>query len=165
MKIITTVILGLAIGSEYFDVSTDTSGAQTKGSIFFFALILNGWFQFPELFDAHTNRPVLERQASLNLYRPSAVAVARVLFDLPLIAVQSLVFVICFYFLVRLPTEGGHFFFFLLNIFITTVCYSNLLRMFAYYVPSLDDCKQHIKPDNFRTLTIALTRFPVWRHG
>ncbi|KAH9207271.1 ABC-2 type transporter-domain-containing protein [Leptodontidium sp. 2 PMI_412] len=139
-KIVTTVILGLAIGSEYFDVSTDTSGAQTRGSIFFFALILNGWFQFPELFDAHTNRPVLERQASLNLYRPSAVAVARVLFDLPLIAFQSMVFVICYYFLVKLPVDGGHFFFFYLNIFITTVCYSNLLRMFAYYVPSLDDC-------------------------
>ena len=61
-KWITTVILCLAIGSLYYDLTSTEQGAFTRGGILFFALILNGWFQFPELFDAHTNRPVLERQ-------------------------------------------------------------------------------------------------------
>jgi ATP-binding cassette subfamily G (WHITE) protein 2 (SNQ2) len=62
VKWITTIILVLACGSVYFDITTDAQGAFTRGGILFFALILNGWMMFPELFDAHTNRSVLERQ-------------------------------------------------------------------------------------------------------
>ena len=61
-KWVTTIILCLTVGSLYYDVTVTAREASTRGSILFFALILNGWLQFPELFDAHTNRPVLERQ-------------------------------------------------------------------------------------------------------
>ena len=61
-KWITTIILCLTVGSLYYDLTVTARAASTRGSILFFALILNGWLQFPELFDAHTNRPVLERQ-------------------------------------------------------------------------------------------------------
>ena len=62
IKWITTIILCLVVGSAYYDLSLTGQGAFTRGGILFFALILNGWLQFPELFDAHTNRAVLERQ-------------------------------------------------------------------------------------------------------
>jgi ABC-type multidrug transport system permease subunit len=75
------------------------------------------------------------------MYRPSAVAISRFLVDLPLIAFQNLIFIISFYFLVHLQLDAGKFFFFYLTIFLSTVNFSNLLRMFAYFVPSLDDCK------------------------
>lgn len=140
-KWITTVILSLVVGSEYFDISTGAQGAFTRAGIIFYALIFNGWMQFPELFDAHTNRPVLERQASLNLYRPSSLALARILIDVPLIFVQHVWFMLSFYFLAGLQIDAGKFFFFFLALLISTINFSNLLRMFAYYVPSLDDCK------------------------
>ncbi|KAK4095235.1 hypothetical protein Purlil1_31 [Purpureocillium lilacinum] len=140
IKWFTTVILCLACGSVYFDIDNTAQGAFTRGGILYFALIFNGWLQFPELFDAHSNRPVVERQARLHLCRPSAVAVARFLIDLPLIAFQHVIFIIIFYFLSRLQIEAGKFFFFYLTLFISTVCFSNLLRMFAYYVGTLDDC-------------------------
>lgn len=62
VKWITTIILCLVCGSVYFDINTTAQGAFTRGGILYFALIFNGWLQFPELFDAHTNRPVVERQ-------------------------------------------------------------------------------------------------------
>lgn len=143
IKWITTIILSLVVGSEYFDVSTGSQGAFTRAGIIFYALIFNGWMQFPELFDAHTNRPVLERQASLNLYRPSSLAIARILIDIPLIFVQHVWFMLSFYFLAGIQLDAGKFFFFFLTLLILTIDFSNLLRMFAYYVPSLDDCKTH----------------------
>lgn len=79
--------------------------------------------------------------AKLHLSRPSAVASARFLIDLPLIAFQHALFLIVFYFLAGLQIQAGKFFFFYLTLFISTVCFSNLLRMFAYYVGTLDDCK------------------------
>ncbi|KAL4783840.1 ABC-2 type transporter-domain-containing protein [Aspergillus varians] len=139
-KWVTTIILCLVCGSIYFNVTNTAQGAFTRGGILYFALILNGWLQFPELFDAHTNRPVVERQAHLHLSRPSAVALARFLIDLPLIAFQHVIFVIVFYFMTRLQVDAGKFFFFYLTLFIDTICFSNLLRMFAYYVGTLDDC-------------------------
>lgn len=140
-KWVTTIILSLIIGSEYYDVSADAQGAFTRGGLIFFALIVNGWLQFPELFDAHTNRPVLERQAALHMYRPSAVALARVIIDVPLIVFQNSIFCIVFYFLAGLQVEAGKFFFFFFVLILSTISFSNLLRMFAYYVPTLDDCK------------------------
>lgn len=64
IKWLTTVILCLVCGSVYWDIENNAQGAFTRGGILFFALIFNGWLQFPELFDAHTNRPVLERQGN-----------------------------------------------------------------------------------------------------
>lgn len=61
-KWVTTIILCFTVGSLYYDLTVNAQGAFTRGGLLFFALILNGWLQFPELFDAHTNRPVLERQ-------------------------------------------------------------------------------------------------------
>ena len=64
MKWLTTIILCFACGSMYYDVTNTSQGMYTRGGILFFALIFNGWLQFPELFDAHTNRSVLERQGN-----------------------------------------------------------------------------------------------------
>jgi len=61
-KWVTTLVLCFTVGSLYHDLTATAQGAFTRGGILFFALILNAWLQFPELFDAHTNRPVLERQ-------------------------------------------------------------------------------------------------------
>ncbi len=61
-KLVTTIILSLTVGSLYFDLTVTAQGASTRGGLIFFVVILNGWLQFPELFYAHTNRPVLERQ-------------------------------------------------------------------------------------------------------
>lgn len=139
VKWITTLILVFACGSVYYDITSDAQGAFTRGGILFFALILNGWMMFPELFDAHTNRSVLERQAHLHLYRPSAVAIARFVIDLPLVAFQHILFILPFYFLTRLQVDAGKFFFFYLTMYLSTINFSNLLRLFAYYVGTLDD--------------------------
>jgi ATP-binding cassette subfamily G (WHITE) protein 2 (SNQ2) len=64
IKWFTTVVLCLVCGSVYFDIDSTAQGAFTRGGILYFALIINGWLQFPELFDAHTNRPVVERQGT-----------------------------------------------------------------------------------------------------
>lgn len=61
--------------------------------------------------------------------------------DLPLIAFQNGLCILPFYFLTRLQVDAGKFFFFYLTLFLSTINFSNLLRAFAYYVSSLDDCK------------------------
>ena len=132
-KWVNTVILSLIVGSEYASISSDASGAFTRQGVIFYAIIANAWMQYPELFDAHANRAVLERQSSLNMYRSSAVAVARVLIDVPMIAVQHAWFMIAFFFLAHKTVEytAGDFFFFYFVLCLSTINFANLLRMFA----------------------------------
>ncbi|KAL2127450.1 hypothetical protein VTI74DRAFT_10703 [Chaetomium olivicolor] len=122
-KWINTVVLCLIVGSEYFSISSDASG-------------------YPELFDAHANRAVLERQSSVNMYRSSAVALARILIDIPMIALQHAFFMIAYYFLAHNTGAytAGDFFYFYFVLCLSTINFANLLRMFAYYVPNLEDC-------------------------
>jgi hypothetical protein len=132
-KWINTTVLCLIVGSEYFDISTDSIGAFTREGVVFYTIIANAWMQYPELFDAHSNRPVLERQSSLNMYRASAVAVARILIDLPLIGIQHAWFMVAFYFLTHHSVQytAGDFFYFYLVLWLSTLNFANLLRMFA----------------------------------
>ncbi|KAH6634752.1 ABC drug exporter AtrF [Chaetomium sp. MPI-SDFR-AT-0129] len=141
-KWINTVVLCLIVGSEYFNISSDASGAFTRQGVIFYAIIANAWMQYPELFDAHSNRAVLERQSSVNMYRSSAVAVARILIDIPMIALQHAFFMIAYYFLAHhtVAYTAGDFFYFYLVLCLSTINFANLLRMFAYYVPSVEDC-------------------------
>jgi len=67
------------------------------------------------------------------------VAIARFLIDLPLVAFQHVLFLVPFYFLTRLQVDAGGFFFFYLTMYLSTINFSNLLRLFAYYVGTLDD--------------------------
>lgn len=139
-KWVNTTVLCLVVGSEYFSVSSDASGAFTRQGVIFYAIIANAWMQYPELFDAHANRAVLERQSSLNMYHSSAVALARILIDIPMIAVQHAWFMIAFYFLAHntVPYTAGDFFFFYLVLCLSTINFANLLRMFACIWPRFD---------------------------
>lgn len=164
-KWINCVILCLVVGSEYFQISANASGAFTREGVIFYAIIANAWMQYPELFDAHTNRPILERQSSLGMYRPSAVALARVIIDIPMIALQHGWFMVAYYFLAHNTVKytAGDFFFFYFVLCLSTINFANLLRMFACkftviiiiicilcnsgidvvspdYVPSVEDC-------------------------
>ena len=94
------------------------------------------------------------------MYRPSALTLAHVLMDLPLIAFQHVLFILPFYLLSGLQINAGKFFFFYLNIYISTLGFSNLLRMFAYYVPSLDDCRNSDLERSFPLLMVQ-SRLPL----
>ncbi|KAG8426770.1 hypothetical protein J3459_007818 [Metarhizium acridum] len=141
-KWINTIILCLVVGSEYFSISTNASGAFTREGAIFYAIIANAWMQYPELFDAHSNRAVLERQSSLSMYRASAVAVARIIIDIPMIALQHAWFMVAYYFLAHhtVVYTAGDFFYFYLVLCLSTINFAKLLRMFAYYVPNVEDC-------------------------
>lgn len=168
-KWINTVVLCLIVGSEYFDISSDAAGAFTRQGVIFYAIIANAWMQYPELFDAHANRPVLERQSSVNMYRSSAVAVARILIDIPMIAVQHAWFMIAYYFLAHntVAYTAGDFFYFYFVLCLSTINFANLLRMFACmsHSPfSVSTIPNAAHPSHFRLRPQRGRLLSVWRH-
>jgi len=82
---------------------------------------------------------VIARQKEYAFYRPSAVSLARVLVDLPILLPQVVAFGVIMYFMTGLTISAGRFFIFLLFQYLTTLCIVSLYRMFASLSPSIDD--------------------------
>lgn len=130
---------GLIVGSLFYGQSLDTSGAFTRGGSGFFSILFLGWLQLSELMKAVSGRDVVKRHEDYAFYRPSAVAIARVLQDFPLLLAQVIPFSIIMYFMTGLDVDVSKFFIYFLFIYITTFCVTALYRMFAALSPTIDD--------------------------
>lgn len=130
---------GLIVGSLFYGQPTTTSGAFSRGGTLFFSILFLGWLQLSELMKAVSGRTIIARHREYAFYRPSAVVIARVIQDLPLLFIQVIPFSIIMYFLTGLDVDVSKFFIYFLFIYITTICITALYRMFAALSPSIDD--------------------------
>ena len=83
---------GLIVGSLFYGQALDTSGAFSRGGSGFFSILFLGWLQLSELMKAVSGRNVVKRHEDYAFYRPSAVVIARVLQDFPLLLAQVIPF-------------------------------------------------------------------------
>lgn len=129
----------LIVGSLFYGQPLNTEGAFSRGGALFFSILFLGWLQLSELMKAVSGRLVVARHKDYAFYRPSAVSIARVVTDIPIILVQVVVFAIIMYFMTNLDVDAGKFFIYMLFIYTTTICITALYRMFAALSPSIDD--------------------------
>jgi ATP-binding cassette subfamily G (WHITE) protein 2 (SNQ2) len=130
---------GLIVGSLFYGQSLNTSGAFSRGGSLFFSILFLGWLQLAELMKAVSGRDVVKRHEDFAFYHPSAVSIARVLQDFPLLLAQVIPFSILMYFMQGLDVDAGKFFIYFLFIYVTTFCLTALYRMFAALSPTIDD--------------------------
>ena len=83
---------GFIVGSLFYGESLDTSGAFSRGGALFFSILFLGWLQLSELMKAVSGRAVVKRHEEYAFYRPSAVVIARVVQDFPLLLAQVIPF-------------------------------------------------------------------------
>jgi ABC-type multidrug transport system permease subunit len=82
----------LIVGSLFHGQPSDTAGAFSRGGTLFFSILFLGWLQLGELMKAVSGRTIISRHGDYAFYRPSAVVIARVLQDFPLLFVQVIIF-------------------------------------------------------------------------
>lgn len=129
----------LIVGSLFHGASLGTEGAFTRGGALFFSILFLGWLQLSELMKAVSGRGVVARHKDYAYYRPSAVSVARVVTDFPVILVQVCIFGLVMYFMSSLDVSASQFFIYLLFVYTMTMCITGLYRMFAALSPTIDD--------------------------
>ena len=130
---------GLIVASLFYGQPLNTEGAFPRGGTAFFSILFLGWLQLSELMKAVTGRVVIDRHRTYAFHRPSAVVLARVLADFPLILTQVIPFTIIMYFLAGLDVTVSKFFIYFLLVYTTTICITALYRMFAALSPTIDD--------------------------
>lgn len=82
----------LIVGSLFYDQSKNTVGAFSRGGTLFFSILFLGWLQLSELMKAVSGRGIIARHNEYAFYRPSAVVIARILLDFPMLLVQVIPF-------------------------------------------------------------------------
>lgn len=137
-KVFIIVSNGLIVGSLFYGESLNTSGAFSRGGALFFSILFLGWLQLTELMKAVGGRAVVARHKEYAFYRPSAVSIARVITDLPVIAIQVIIFGIIMYFMTELDVTASKFFIWLLFVYTNTILLTALYRMFASVSPEID---------------------------
>ena len=80
------------VGSLFYGQSLDTSGAFSRGGSVFFSVVFLGWLQLSELMKAVSGRAIVKRHEDYAFYQPSAVSIARVVQDFPLLLAQVIPF-------------------------------------------------------------------------
>ncbi|ODQ56128.1 ABC drug exporter AtrF [Saitoella complicata NRRL Y-17804] len=136
-KLFITVSIALIIGSLFYGQPPDSTGAFSRGGALFFSILFLGWLQLSELMDAVSGRIVIQRHKDYAFYRPSAVSVARVLADLPILFVLVSIFCVVMYFMCNFQRTASQFFIYYLFVYTTTICITALYRMFAALSPDI----------------------------
>lgn len=123
--------------------TTSTQGAFPKGGALFFSLLLLGWLNLSEIFEACSGRPVIARQHSFAFYRPSAQMLSTIAIDIPLNLFQAVLWSISFYFLAQLHRSASAFFIYLLFVFLTCISLTSFFRATAALSPNFDTANRY----------------------
>ncbi|KAK6854259.1 ABC transporter CDR4-like protein 3 [Apiospora arundinis] len=130
-SLIGNTIMGLIIGSVYYNLQPVASSFFQRGALLFFACLTNAFASALEILTLYAQRPIVEKQSRYAMYHPSAEAVASMITDLPYKIMNTIVYNLILYFMTNLRREAGAFFFFLLISFSVVLAMSMIFRTIA----------------------------------
>eukprot|EP01119_Soliformovum_irregulare_P011476 TRINITY_DN2879_c0_g2_i1.p1 TRINITY_DN2879_c0_g2~~TRINITY_DN2879_c0_g2_i1.p1 ORF type:complete len:1232 (-),score=397.00 TRINITY_DN2879_c0_g2_i1:26-3475(-) len=133
-RYLSVVIQAFVFGSAFYKMPLTSTGVFTRGGAIFAAILFNSFISIAEMAICFMGRPILEKQKSYAFYSPSAFHMAQVLLDIPIIAVQILIWTIITYFMYGLDLRADKFFVYLFGLYITALAICELFRLFA--IPS-----------------------------
>ncbi|EHL02868.1 putative ABC transporter CDR4 [Glarea lozoyensis 74030] len=121
-------VMGVVIGTVFYNLPEKTSSFFNRGSLLFFAVLINAFASALEILTLYAQRGIVEKHSRYALYHPSAEAIASMLTDMPYKTLNAITSNIPLYFLTNLRREPGAFFFFILTSFSITLTMSMLFR-------------------------------------
>ncbi|KAF9041171.1 ABC-2 type transporter-domain-containing protein [Rhodocollybia butyracea] len=135
----------------FFALPTTAAGAFTRGGLIFAALLTTCLDAFMEMPMQMLGRPILRKQTSYSMYRPSAIAIANTFADMPFSATRVLLFNIAVYFMSNLNRSAGGFFTFHLLNYIAFLTMQGFFRTFGQLCTNFDSA--------FRLATFFIPNF------
>ncbi|KAF9270866.1 hypothetical protein L218DRAFT_889741 [Marasmius fiardii PR-910] len=146
-----STVLALVAGGAFWNLPTTSAGAFTRGGVIFLALLTTCLDAFQEMPTQMFGRPILYKQTNYGMYRPSAVAIANTLADIPFSALRVLLFNICVYFMSGLTRSAGAFFTFHLFTYLAFLVMQGFFRTFGMFCVNFDSA--------FRLATFFIPNF------
>ncbi|KAM0124494.1 hypothetical protein ACHAO1_011013 [Botrytis cinerea] len=130
-QLVSNFIMSVVVGSVFYNLKEDAGSFFSRGSLLFFAVLINAIASSLEILILYAQRGIVEKHARYALYHPSAEAFASMLTDMPYKILNAFTFNVPLYFLTNLKREPGPFFFFVLTSFLLTLAMSMVFRTIA----------------------------------
>lgn len=106
-----TILLGLFLGTLYYNIANDISGFQNRMGLFFFILTYFGFVTFTGLSSFSVERIIFIKERSNNYYSPLAYYISKIISDvLPLRVVPPVLMMLIIYPLTGLNMSNNGFF-------------------------------------------------------
>lgn len=141
--------LALFIGGCFYNLPPSSTGAFTRGSVLFVALLVSSFDTFVEMPMQMLGRPIVKKQTGYGFYRPAAIQIANTLADMPFSATRILIYDIIIYFMTHLARSAGGFFTFHLINYVAFLAMQGFFRTIGLFC------------SNYHTaLRVAVSIFP-----
>ena len=129
--VVADIVQALIIGSIFYGSPNSTGSFFAKGSLLFFAVLLNALMAITEINSLYDQRPIVAKHKSFAFYHPFAEALAGIVSDIPVKFLISTAFNVILYFLGGLRYRASNFFIFFLFNFVSTLTMSAIFRTVA----------------------------------
>ena len=126
--ILSQFIMGLILGSVFYNLQNTTSTFYSRGSALFFSLLFNAFLSLLEILSIFEGRDIVMKHRVFALYHPSAEGLSAVLTEIPSKVLLSMAFNFPVYFMSNLRRDPGRFFFYWLCVFLATMTMSHMFR-------------------------------------
>ncbi|KAE8410781.1 P-loop containing nucleoside triphosphate hydrolase protein [Aspergillus pseudocaelatus] len=130
-------INALIAGSGFYAAPKTMSGSFERSGAVFFAATYFCMTALTEVIKTVKSRAILVKQHSMGLISPAAYAIIQTTADIPSALIQSIMFSICYYFLIGLSLSASQFFIFVLLVFVHFSAISSMFRMLGAWAPGL----------------------------
>jgi ABC-type multidrug transport system ATPase subunit len=158
-SVIGNIAMSLIIASLFYNLEADTDSFFRRGSLLFFAILMNAFSSSLEILIMWHQRPIVEKHDKYALYHPSAEAISSYIVEMPSKVLLAIVFNLIIYFIPHLRRTPGHFFIFFLFSFTTTLVMSNLFRFIGAISRSM---AQAMVPSSlFMMMLVIYTGFTI----
>ncbi|KAI5478137.1 ABC drug exporter AtrF [Pseudohyphozyma bogoriensis] len=132
------VALSVLAGTLFWMLPHTTEAAFTRGSVLLLSIMFNAYLSLAELGKAIEGRAIVKRQSDYGFFRPSALALARIAGDLPLIGAQVILFGTMTYVLTGLQRSWSRFGVYMAFVYVTALNLSCMFRMAAAFAPNFE---------------------------
>ncbi|KAK1978333.1 ABC-2 type transporter-domain-containing protein [Colletotrichum cereale] len=130
-SLVYNIIVGIILGSTFFNLKADTATFYYRGGLMFFALLFNAFASEMEVLTLYSQRPVIEKHNRYAFYHQSAEAISSFVTELPYKITNVFTFNSILYFMANLNRGVGPFFFFCLVSFVVLLAMSGIYRTMA----------------------------------
>jgi ABC-type multidrug transport system ATPase subunit/ABC-type multidrug transport system permease subunit len=125
------MIKGLIVGSMYYKIPTDTSGAYSRGGILFYCLLFCAVTSLAEIARSFASRRITLKQKSYSMYHISAEALQEIITEMPVKIIAVVILALTTYWMPHLKHEAGAFFMYMLFLFLVNQVFSFTFKLIA----------------------------------
>ncbi|GMM37894.1 hypothetical protein DASC09_052190 [Saccharomycopsis crataegensis] len=127
----TFLVKGLIVGSMFYNIPEDTSGADSRSGILFYCLVYCAVTSLAEIAKSFANRKITLKQKSYSMYHLSAEALQEIVTEMPVKICAIIILALTSYWMPNLKHQAGPFFMYLIFLFLINQCFSFMFKLIA----------------------------------